>query len=159
MQQNKSCTILNDAINTQFVTESQLPNETVCNEQFMEDEVLNDESLESSIDPPFDYESLKDHKQNLSDELTMEENNQDDENNHGNNDDEVKNDEYFLKKIEELCANAMYLLDQNPGNVELFKVTNTLMDIIVDWRVTNGKQYYLPQKIIDTVLEGMFIDC
>ena len=68
----------------------------------------------------------------------------------------VKNDEYFLNKIEDLCANAMYLLDQNPGNAELFKVTNTLMDIIVDWRVTNGKQYCLPQKIMDTILEGMF---
>ena len=53
----------------------------------------------------------------------------------------------------------MYFLDQNPGNTELFKVTDTLMNIIVDWRVTNGKKYCLPQKIMDTVLEGMFFDC
>ena len=157
MQQNSRCNILNDAINTQFVTESQFPNETVCNEHVMEDELVNDESLESSIDPPVDYESLKDNEKNLCDEFTMEENDQDVENDHSAINDEVKNDEYFLKKIEDLCADTMYLLDQNPGNVELFKVTNTLMDIIVDWRVTNGKQYCLPQKIMDTILEGMFI--
>ena len=117
------------------------------NKQFMEEE-----SLQSSIDN--DLENTNDLGNN--DEITENDSTIEDKNEQQSI---VKDDEYFLKKIEDLCANAMYLLDQNPGNTELFKVTNKLMDIIVDWRVTNGKQYCLPQKIMDTVLEGMFIDC
>lgn len=111
------------------------------NKQFMEEE-----SFQSSID-----NDLENNDEITENDSTIEDKNEQQS--------IVKDDEYFLKKIEDLCANAMYLLDRNPGNTELFKVTNTLMNIIVDWRVTNGKQYCLPQKIMDTILEGMFIDC
>ena len=117
------------------------------NKQFMEEE-----SLHSSIDN--DLENTNDLENN--DEITENDSTIEDQNEQQSI---VKDDEYFLNKIEDLCANAMYLLDRNPGNTELFKVTNNLMNIIVDWRVINGKQYCLPQKIMDTIREGMFIDC
>lgn len=118
-----------------------------------DEQLMEEESLESSVDNDSgnntrNTKDLENNDESTENDSTVEDND--------NQRSVVKDDEYFLNKIEELCANAMYLLDQNPGNIELFKVTNTLMDIIVDWRVTNGKQYCLPQKIMDTILEGMF---
>lgn len=124
------------------------PNDIENDQQTMEEE-----SLESSIDIDLGNNTGNTTDLGNNDEITENDSTIED---NVNQQSIVKNDEYFLNKIEDLCANAMYLLDQNPGNAELFKVTNTLMDIIVDWRVTNGKQYCLPQKIMDTILEGMF---
>ena len=119
-----------------------------------DEQLMEEESLESSIDNDLGNNTRNTNDLGNNDEITENDSTVEDNDNQQSI---VKDDEYFLNKIEELCANSMYLLDQNPGNVELFKVTNTLMDIIVDWRVTNGKQYCLPQKIMDTILEGMFI--
>ena len=119
-----------------------------------DEQLMEEESLESSIDNDLGNDTGNTNDLVNNDEITENDSTVEDNDNQQSI---VKDDEYFLNKIEELCANSMYLLDQNPGNVELFKVTNTLMDIIVDWRVTNGKQYCLPQKIMDTILEGMFI--
>ena len=118
-----------------------------------DEQLMEEESLESSIDNDLGNNTGNTNDLGNNDEITENDSTVEDNDNQQSI---VKDDEYFLNKIEELCANSMYLLDQNPGNVELFKVTNTLMDIIVDWRVTNGKQYCLPQKIMDTILEGMF---
>lgn len=118
-----------------------------------DEQLMEEESLESSIDNDLGNNTRNTNDLGNNDEITENDSTVEDNDNQQSI---VKDDEYFLNKIEELCANSMYLLDQNPGNVELFKVTNTLMDIIVDWRVTNGKQYCLPQKIMDTILEGMF---
>ena len=118
-----------------------------------DEQLMEEESLESSIDNDLGNDTGNTNDLVNNDEITENDSTVEDNDNQQSI---VKDDEYFLNKIEELCANSMYLLDQNPGNVELFKVTNTLMDIIVDWRVTNGKQYCLPQKIMDTILEGMF---
>ena len=118
-----------------------------------DEQLMEEESLESSIDNDLGNNTGNTNDLGNTDEITENDSTVEDNDNQQSI---VKDDEYFLNKIEELCANSMYLLDQNPGNVELFKVTNTLMDIIVDWRVTNGKQYCLPQKIMDTILEGMF---
>lgn len=122
---------------------------------------MEEETLESSIDNDNENSNENGNELKNNDGINAEYNNEINENysiieNNDNQQSIVKNDEYFLKKIEELCNNLMYLLEQNPGNIELFKVTNTLIDIIVDWRVTNGKQYCLPQKIMDTILESMF---
>ena len=124
-----------------------------CNIIQNDEQLMEEESLESSIDNDLGNNTGNTDDLGNNDEITENDSTIED---NVNQQYIVKNDEYFLKKIEDLCTNAMYLLDQNPGNVELFKVTNTLMDIIVDWRVTNGKQYCLPQKIMDTILEGMF---
>lgn len=118
-----------------------------------DEQLMEEESLESSIDNDLGNNTRNTNDLENNDEITENDSTVEDNDNQQS---VVKDDEYFLNKIEELCANSMYLLDQNPENVELFKVTNTLMDIIVDWRVTNGKQYCLPQKIMDTILEGMF---
>lgn len=118
-----------------------------------DEQLMEEESLESSVDNDLGNNTRNTNDLGNNDESTENDSTVEDNDNQQS---VVKDDEYFLNKIEELCANAMYLLDQNPGNIELFKVTNTLMDIIVDWRVTNGKQYCLPQKIMDTILEGMF---
>lgn len=118
-----------------------------------DEQLMEEESLESSIDNDLGNNTRNTNDLGNNDEITENDSTVEDNDNQQSI---VKDDEYFLNKIEELCTNAMYLLDQNPGNIELFKVTNTLMDIIVDWRVTNGKQYCLPQKIMDTILEGMF---
>ena len=105
-----------------------------------DEQLMEEESLESSIDNDLGNNTRNTNDLGNNDEITENDSTVEDNDNQQSI---VKDDEYFLNKIEELCANSMYLLDQNPGNVELFKVTNTLMDIIVDWRVTNGKQYSL----------------